>query len=327
MRHFKSILALFFISSSAFAADLTATFKKEYSQRFALSADEQLVLKKFDIYLVPGIMSESFLSNDDRSKISFSWITGDYFGDQKEVLSKKYSLSVKRLSSSSRSVDEIKRGIQEALNSSRQANRKALFMTHSLGGLALLDELVSHTEEQDVVGGIIFLQSPFYGSPVADVYFEKPYYFDELLKPILPFVNASAETVLYLRTSDRSSFMSQEQQAIANLISKIPLFTLSGVANDANSLFAPAIELMSHGCPVVIWGQCASPKLFLGPYDQSDGMVPLKSSFLPGADSIVLTGVDHGETVVKIPFSDYDRSRMTEVLFKMLVAKMQRQSF
>jgi len=307
---------------SAFAADLTSVFTSEYNQRAALSFDDQASLKNFDIYLVPGILSETFLSEDGRSKITFAGITGDYLGEQEKILSQKYGFAVKRLSSSSRSVDEIRQNIRNALDTSRRANRKALFMTHSLGGLALIEELVLRPQMQDVVGGIIFLQSPFYGTPVADFYFSNPYHFNKFLKPVLPFLNTTDETIRYLGTQSRGSFMASEQNEVTKLIAKIPLFTVGGVANGFRSLFTPAVNLMAYGCMTVAFEKCFSQNLIAGPYNLSDGMVPLESSKLPGADFVVLAGADHGETVVKIPFVTYDRGHMTEVLFKILAAKI-----
>ncbi len=65
--------------------------------------------------------------------------------------------------------------------------------------------------------------------------------------------------------------------------------------------------------------------LYEGPFDQSDGMVPLESSKLPGVDFVTLSHVDHGETIVNVPFNSLSKSRMTRSLLKMLLKKMNSQ--
>ncbi|MBO9666082.1 MAG: hypothetical protein J7501_04655 [Bdellovibrio sp.] len=321
----KVVFCTFLIVVSAtnvFAANLTSVFQSNYYQHLSLNSQEKTLFQNVDIYLVPGLMSEVFLSNDRRSQVNFASLTGDYFGQHKKVLTYKYGFSVKLLSSSSRSVDEIKQNIHNGLEESRRANRKAVFMTHSLGGLALLEELVTQPQEQEGVAGIIFLQSPFYGSSIADFFFGEKLGLNDILKPVLPFVNMSAETVGYLSTESRKTFMASKEQAVAQLVAKIPLFTVSGVVNGEPSMLTPAVNLMSYGCFNVVMNRCYSETLLPSPYSWGDGLVSLKSSLLPDADYVILEGVDHAETVVNLLFTDYEQTSMTEALFKILAAKV-----
>jgi hypothetical protein len=322
---FKTISAfifLFLTSPNLFAEDLSQTFLKIYQNNSDLGPREQKFLQSFDFYLVPGILSETFIADDGRSHLDFTVLTGDYFGAQKKLLSKKYHFSVKRLSSSSKSVDEIKANIRAALAASHRARRKAIFISHSLGGLGLLEELVSNEQSQKDVAGIIFLESPFYGSPVADVYFESPYDFVLWLAPILPFVNTREETIRYLSTKPRTQFMNANKEAIRKLVKRIPAFTVGGAAKSSRSLFKPAIDLIGTGCIRDLFARCMTPDLFAGPYDQSDGMVPFESSKLENVDYIKLEGVDHGEMVVRIPFKTYDTDRLTVGFLKILLSEL-----
>ncbi len=84
------ILSLKFLPLS-YGSDLTPDFKKTYSRKLNLSTSEQGKLKKFDFYLVPGILSETFIWEDDRSRIDFSILTRDYFSAQEKLLKKKYA--------------------------------------------------------------------------------------------------------------------------------------------------------------------------------------------------------------------------------------------
>lgn len=302
-----------------YAADLSAAFKQVYKDELALTSEERTQLKDFNFYLVPGILSEAFLSKDERSRFNFSRLTGDYFSAQEDLLKQKYGFSSERLSSSSRSVEETRLNIRKALEASRLAKKKALFITHSLGGLALLQELVSNEPSQKSVAGIIFLQSPFQGTPIADIYTENKYNVDVWLKPILPFFNTSEETMFYLSTANRKRFMLENKEAIRKLVKGIPVVTVAGVANDHKSLFKPAIDIMMDGCIAGIFSKCLTATLFNGPYDQSDGMVPVESSKLEQADFVKLEGVDHGETVVDIPYETYKKGALTLTLLKLLL--------
>ncbi|MFV8258869.1 hypothetical protein ACNQKP_13760 [Bdellovibrio bacteriovorus] len=315
------ILALgLVVSLSGRAADLTSVFQKTYADNSLLSFAEQAQLRQFDFYLVPGILSEAFLKEDDRSSVSFARLTGDYLGTQQELLQNVYKFNSVRLSSSSKSVSEIKDSIRAALNQSASVGRKAVFLTHSLGGLALLEELVDSPNYRDSVAGIVFLQSPFKGSPIADAYFDNPIYLDKFLGGLIPFFNTSPETIRYLGTASRSQFMKENSQTITT-ITNIPMITVGGVVNGQNSLFTPAVNIMAMGCLEKVFGQCVV-RLYSGPYDLSDGMVPFESSKLPGVDFVRLDGADHGETVVNIPYEQYDKARTTTALLRLLLPSL-----
>ncbi|WP_235046132.1 hypothetical protein [Bdellovibrio bacteriovorus] len=269
---------------------------------------------------MPGILSEAFLKEDDRSSVSFARLTGDYLGEQQALLKNVYKFNSVRLSSSSKSVSEIKVNIRAALNQSAAANRKAVFLTHSLGGLALLEELVDSPIHRDTVAGIMFLQSPFKGSPIADAYFDNPIYLDKLLGTVIPFFNTSPDTIRYLGIASRSKFMKENSEAIT-AITSIPMITVGGVVNGHKSLFTPAVNIMAMGCLEKVFGQCVV-RLYSGPYDLSDGMVPFESSKLPNVDFVRLDGVDHGETVVNIPYQHYDKAQTTTALLRLLLPSL-----
>jgi len=84
------------------------------------------------------------------------------------------------------------------------------------------------------------------------------------------------------------------------------------------------MDIMEHGCIMGLRNWCMTKKLYSGPYDASDGMVPLSSSKLPLTDSIQIPALDHGEAVLSLPFTDYDRKKTAKVFIKMLLEKGQR---
>lgn len=283
--------------TSALAADLSRTFEAFYSAGKDLSEEERKIFAKLDFYLVPGILSETFIDDDQRSDIDFSFLTGNYFEGQYKTLHKKYSFATERLSPSSLSVDETKANIRASLEKSRSRGRKAFFICHSLGGVSLLEELIEKKSAQNDVAGIIFLQSPFSGTPVADTFINNTDSDGKTLGFFLAWLNLSHQTVEFLSTPHRLRYMDEKKQAIEQLVSRIPVITLGGIANGHLTLFAPSLPLIK---------------------EDSDGMVPFKSSRLLEADFIKLDKADHGELVVRIPFGNFSKERFTEALLKLI---------
>lgn len=305
----RLITLLLCFSLTAFAGDRTPDFLKNY-ETGRLSAEETAVLKNTEVIFIPGHMSETFVASDHRSRIDFSVITKDYFGNHLRSL-KDLGIPARRLLASSASVSTT---IDEIAGVFATTQRPLLFFTHSLGGMALLDYLISHPEKWDRVSGIIFLQSPFSGAPVASVSKKFP-----ALATLFPFVHTSKEVVEYLSNENRENFILKNEAILLELTSRVRIITVAGVANNYRSLFSTSITLIRSGCLKTFRGKCVGPVLYPGPYDNSDGMVPFRSSLLPETDFVVLKGADHGETVLQIPFRGYDHKKLTAALLKFML--------
>lgn len=313
---------LLIMTSLAAARDLTPAFKSFIDETEVLSSRDMDFLKNVELIFVPGILAEALIQSDRSAPWDFTLITKDYFGEQLTHF-EKLGLTVSRLPTSSASVKMTVANIQKALKRAKENDRKVIFITHSLGGLAMLDFLFGNGIDKSILG-IAFLQSPFYGTGVASVYLNSPKVFVDWLNPILPFLNVSLETIDYLSLKTRKKIMKGYEKDLARLPKSLPVLTLGGSANGHASSFAPGLDLMEYGCFIATHGICLSPKVFKGPYDKSDGLVPLQSTFLPGVDSVVLPGVDHGEIIINVPFKDYDPSKLTEVSLKLLLLKIYR---
>jgi len=317
-----SFIIFSLISWSALSKDLTIDYINHRSSMAGFDSKELAYLQNKEIILVPGILSEVFTWQDDRGIFDFSFLTTDYFGSQLKLFKKKYHLSARKIFSSSFSVADTSGLIAKNIIDIKSQNKKAILMAHSLGGLALLDYLLNASEEDlSTIEGILFLQVPFYGSPMATVFLDNPYHADKWLRPILPFFHTSMETIYYLSLETRQIFMNDHLEKIQNLLKKIPTITMSGITNNHRTLFKPAVDVMKSGCIQNSKGKCLTPILYKGPYDLSDGMVSLEASMLSFVDSVVLDGVDHGEPILRLPLQDLDRDVMTESLIKLLIKK------
>lgn len=317
------VFSFFLFPHPTFAqTDLSTKFKQILDQKKELTLEEQRQLRNYDIYFIPGIFAESLIREDRRSVVDFSIITKDYFGENIKVLQSKYRLRAFRLSTSSYNVEETRANINNAITLSAQNRRKAILVSHSLGGLALLEELVTNSYLQDNIAGIVFLQSPFFGSPLGDVLLKPPYRLDRVLHSILPYVNISQDTVEYVTPQSRRLFMTENKKEIQNLINKVPLYTFSSSAPANKSFFKPLIDIISDGCLKGIKLGCVTEVFYQGPYDESDGLIPVKSSFIPGADFVFIKNVDHGEIILNLPFEDYEKEHLTTSWLRLLLEKI-----
>ena len=59
---------------------------------------------------------------------------------------------------------------------------------------------------------------------------------------------------------------------------------------------------MESGCLKGLQDKCLTEKFYLGPYDKSDGLIPIKSTHLDNADYITLAKADHAEIILRVPF-------------------------
>ncbi len=305
----KTILLLALISFPVLARDISEDFSQFYKEG-TLSTEQIATLKNVEVIMIPGHMSETFVSDDHRSRINLSFFTKDYFGTHLQYL-KNLGIPARRLNASSASVLDTKNEIDDIF---RSTSRPLVFYTHSLGGMALLDYLLAHPEKWERVSGIIFMQSPFTGAPVATVARRFP-----KLGAIFPFVHTSTEVVHYLSLEERQDFLVKNQVLLAELTAIIRTVTVGGIANGYKSVFSTSVTLIKSGCLKLVRGRCIGRPLFDGPYDFSDGMVPFEGSKLPETDFVKLMATDHGETVLNTPYRNIDHKRLTSALLKLLL--------
>jgi len=319
---FLKIIFFSFFSFQLLAKDVTSDYQRLINEKAILTDKEINFLKTQEIIFIPGILSEVFSWEDDRGIFDFSFLSSEYFGAQIKHL-KNLKIQTKKIKSSSYATSDTIELIRKTFDELRKKNQKAILITHSLGGLALLDYLLEMTpEDSDYITGIIFIQTPFYGSPMASVYLNNPYEASKWLTPILPFFHTSRETIDYLSLEHRLIFMNQNEERIRDILKSSAAITLSTFTNSYPTLFRPAVDIMEMGCIKKInQNKCLTKLLFEGPYDKSDGMVPINSSKLPGFDFITLEGVDHGETIIRLPFQNFNKEKMTETLLKMLIER------
>ncbi len=168
--------------------------------------------------------------------------------------------------------------------------RPALIVAHSKGGLEALAALLDPAAQARCMG-FLAMQSPFFGSPVADaVLAAKP--MEAATGGLARLLRVgSGEGVKDLTTTARCLWMAAAREPIARLIATVPVACLAtrlqeGQARGRERLHLAAAQWMERrGC---------------GP---NDGLVPVDSALIPGARHLVLPG-SHIATVSRGPGRD-----------------------
>jgi hypothetical protein len=159
----------------------------------------------------------------------------------------------------------------------RAEGRRVLVVAHSKGGLEALAALL----EPDVCArcvGFLAMQSPFFGSPVADAVVGSRPLGAAAGGLARLFRIGSGEGLRDLTTAARHAWMEDRREAIAALLAALPVACVAtaledGAARGRERLHLAAAQWMEkRGC---------------GP---NDGLVPVASALIPGAAHVVLPG-------------------------------------
>ncbi len=189
-----------------------------------------------------------------------------------------------------------------ALNAQRIAGeietsiKPVLLIAHSRGGVEVLEALIQSPQLRSKVFGVIFIQSPFYGTFVADFFSSAkldPHVEDGwdrflLRTRLLP---ESIKKRLYgiwqstksLSARRRQAWMRQNAPEIERVLESHPAVTLT--TYDERRFSLRVFEIFR--------------KLMQWKGIRSDGVVPHRSMQLPGVSRVSLVGLDHAAFVFR----------------------------
>lgn len=168
--------------------------------------------------------------------------------------------------------------------------RPALVIAHSKGGLEALAALLD-AEAQARCSGFLAMQSPFYGSPVADaVMGAKP--LEAAAGGLARLLRiGSGEGVRDLTTSARQLWMAAAAEPVARLVATLPVACLATVVDEGSARGRERLHL------------AAAQWMERRGHGPNDGLVPVASALIPGARHVVLPG-SHIATVSRGPGRD-----------------------
>lgn len=282
MSKLKTIILLIILTANTYASGIDISkeylFSKTQIQNEAFN-DDLLVsyLRSQTILLIPGVLSESFSSTSSQ-RIKVDYLLGEIFNDHEEWLIKEglpYEyLEVESESSPEENKDFIIQVLEEV-----QSN--VIIFTHSKGGLDTFSALSSRPDLLQKITGIITVQTPFRGSPIADSFSEN-FITKKLGKWLFKFLGGSEDGMLSLTTTQSKKRNNYYKKDYENIIKSVPVINYGSYKDDSFGWDTP-LELFRD------FSTIKSGK--------NDGVVPLSSAFLNDTYQIKESGVDHLNSV------------------------------
>jgi len=153
----------------------------------------------------------------------------------------------------------------------------ALIIAHSKGGLEALAALLDPMSA-DRCAGFIALQSPFFGSPIADLVTGMPA-LDATATTLARLLRiGSGRGIRDLTTTRRAAWMRTHAAEIATLLAQVPVLCVATAISEAGARGRDRAYAIGAG-----WMQQRGA-------GASDGLVPVASAIIPGAHSMIREG-------------------------------------
>jgi len=284
------------------AKDLTQDYNKLDPQLIANFAQSP-VFKNYKILFLTGFLSK---------EISRLY---QYFDEQMAFFS---SLGIENERLKLLSAQGIEQNAAIIIQHIKNETKPVIIFSHSKGGLDLLHALIISGLKKDTdwtkkIKGWIALQSPFYGSPVADD-------FDKIRlvsNGILSLLQGEYQALQDLMVKSRILYMNTYAQEVQFWTKQIPIITLATYiqmprVKDAFTLF------FLGGKNSILSGlrdYYYKKKILI------DGLNPYQSAILPDTFYILLTEVDHLSTVSKNKYNQFNRIDFTKRVLILLLKK------
>ena len=178
-----------------------------------------------------------------------------------------------------------------------------IIIGHSKGGLDTLEALITNRALLKKVRGVVTIQTPFSGTPVAD-YMSSQNVLRKVAIKLLYKLGGTEEVMKQLGTAERKSYLLARRGEIAEIIAAVPVISL-GTWKDKSVNGDTRLKLLRDA--------------MLRRGLRNDGLVPLDSALLPGADHIKLGGLSHTVTVTPSKRIPFDRIKFTKALLLMIL--------
>ena len=291
-------------SRKSLGLDATAEYYAAFNDAAAVSRTKLAVeLKRYKVLFIPGLFS-----NVDKSKLPLVGIfcssTTKPRYEEHMALLKELGVDHERLAlQTESSVEENGARIAQVIKAS---DKPVILMGSSKAGLDMLAGLIGDPAAQRKVRGVIMLQAPFFGTPVANALIDEGSD-DSFLGKILRSLGGSIDCLVDLTTWRTKKYMADNAGAIALFTGAVPVISV-----------ATWVDKAPKGQQDT--GMKAMRNFMLRKGLKNDGLVPVDSAILPGSDYVKLSGADHGATAQPTKL-DFDRVGMTKAVLTMIMAR------
>ncbi|NNE82756.1 MAG: hypothetical protein HKN28_02180, partial [Alphaproteobacteria bacterium] len=240
---------------------------------FATVRDE---LRGYRIVVVPSYLSGILIDAGE-------FRLADYFRTQIEALNAERIETQIAPVDTEQSVAENGRRLAAFIGVS---DRPVCIVSHSKGGLDTLEFLLrAEPEVRRQIACWVVLQSPFAGSPVADLIVDEDWT-RGITEPVLRALGGSGNSIDDLTVKVRTEYMNKYSQNIENITKTIPMIALATYVDGSRT---PSL----HVAGTYRWMRDQGV--------ENDGLVPLNSALLPNVRYVVLPGLDHTDPVARKP--------------------------
>ena len=284
-------------------SDVTADFTRALrAADQGLGEAEKAELRKCKVLLVRGFLTGAYVAPFEvfGRKINI----GRYFSDQMEALRElgvEYSMA---------DIDSVMSPGHNAAKLAleiRNSEKPVIIISHSDGGMYALQALVENPGLAGRVRGFIPLQAPFRGTPVADLIGGNRV-LSAAMSKILGHFGGTMEALESLRPGERGGYQEANKGSVSDLVSRMNIISFASWKAEKHSRFDTLLEIPRD--------------LMLERGLDNDGLVPVDSAILPGADYIKVEGVDHVVTVMSSDaIMKFDRRAFTRALLALLISR------
>lgn len=245
------------------------------------------VSMKTTVTFVPGMFSP-FINT----------FLGTYFIDQMEYLD-KHSISYNL--QPIHTEDSIEKNAL-VIKKNLEASENVMAFCHSKGGIDLLHALIMYPELKEKMRKIIFMQCPFFGTPLADIALSSgagTFATKVLIKALF---NGHISSVEELSQEKRKHYMETNHSLIQDILRDLDVVCIGSAKIPEPGRFDSILKI---------------PRDFmqLKFNTPNDGMIPATSAFIPGIKSIKMHDLDHASAVIRLTPQHFDRMTFSHNIF------------
>jgi pimeloyl-ACP methyl ester carboxylesterase len=279
MSKVKTVLLFILIfSATTFADQLDISSEYLYAKAQAQNntLDENLLkgfLKNQTVLLVPGVLSESFMSESDQ-KLKINFLMGEIFDDHEQWLLEEELDYEKIVLESESSPEDNADFINEVID---EIKGDIILFTHSKGGIDTFMALSKRPDLLKRVTGIITVQTPFHGSDVAEG-FSKNILTKAAGGWLFNILGGSKEGMESLTNRDSKKRLEEYENEFQHITSSVPVINFGSFKENTFGWDTP-LEFLRDYTDIKV--------------GKNDGVVPLKNAFLEDAYKVTESGVDH----------------------------------
>jgi hypothetical protein len=257
---------------------------------------------------VPGYLYDPFndLSKDPAGK---KWHVGEYFHDARGALK---AAGVDERIAEINSEDSIFDNASDLAGLLGEMPGPVVIVSHSKGGLETLEMFLRFPELRKKVVLWISLQSPFYGSEIADVVYGNRYTREFAKKMLEDLFEGTIQSLEEMQTSTRESYMRSHASQIRELSTELPIISVG-------SWITPEGVQLKDGIPAMLPVQKI---MALAGATTNDGLVEISKSYLPRSRFVRIAEMDHADAVMPFPNRKFDRVALLKMLLDLQRASL-----